>query len=420
MKPMLATSAMISAILLISACNLPQELPDTSSLPTLAAPTQTALPVDNPQASPAPADCPIPPDPGAALAIEASANPVQDVLDFLNAGGSTADARVALRNWNNSSPEDIALAQVDVNGDGFLDLFAVVRINADIPLESRVFSLTCANARYQLEYISPALYGNRPADIYAVADFTGNGLEDVLTIQESCGAHTCSLQPTLLTWTGGRLSDRWLESTADIPSPVIEILSSGESLPIVRITGTSIQSAGAGPLRPFQRDFGWDAAAQAITLLQETTLPATYRIHVLLDAEEAYLRSEFELALQGYQRVIEDDSLDDWIYGNEGYSRLSAYALFRSMLLHLQRGENSQGEAAFLVLREGYPSGGGRMFAEMGQAFWESFSSSNSLEAGCLAARAYAELHAVEILDALSYGYANPAYTVSDICPIIP
>ncbi|MBN2554589.1 MAG: hypothetical protein JXA97_01510 [Anaerolineales bacterium] len=420
MKPKLVISAAVSAVLFISACSQTQETPDSSPLPPLAVPVQTAQPVGSPPASPVPADCPISPDPGAVLTLEASSNLVQDVLGFLNAGGSIADTRVALRNWNNSSPEDTALAQVDFNGDGILDLVAAIRINADTPLESRVFSLACANARYQLAYISPALYGNQPADIYAVEDFTGNGLEDILTIHESCGAHTCSLQPTLLTWTDGRLSDRWTESTADIPTPLIEIINSEESLPIVRITGTSIQSAGAGPLRPFQRDFSWDAAAQAMTLLLETTLPATYRIHVLLDADEAYLRNEFELALQGYQRVIEDDGLDDWIYGNEGYSRLSAYALFRSMVLHLQRGEKSQGEAAFLVLREGYLSIGGRMFAEMGQAFWESFSNGNNLEAGCLAARAYAELHAAEILDVLSYGYANPAYTVSDICPIIP
>ena len=407
---------------LLTACNVPAAAPaaDPSRTPETTPEMGTPTPGQHAEVL-QPANCPIPAGDGGDFRLENGGSIVQDILAYLNGGGSIATVRVAIRNWNNSQPQDTALLEGDFDGDGFLDAALAVRITDTMPLENRIFTLQCSGDQYRLQYISPALSGSRPAVLHTMTDFSGDGLPDVLAIQESCGAHTCSLQPLLLTWSTGSLSDRWVEPTNDIPSPLLEVLHPPDrELPLVAITATGIASAGAGPLRAFRREYSWDSDSQAMVFRGENTLPAMYRIHVLFDGDRAYLEADFVTALQAYQRAIEDVSLSDWVYGNDGYARLSAYALFRSMLVHIRLGELDLAGDAFQLLREAYTAGAGQPFAEMAGTFWDAYLESGELNTGCLAAQTYAEQHPETILDALYYGYANPAYTVGDICPLVP
>jgi hypothetical protein len=52
----------------------------------------------------------------------------------------------------------------------------------------------------------------------------------------------------------------------------------------------------------------------------------------------------------------------------------------------------------------------------MAQAFWEAYGATGDVAQGCLAARAFAEAHADEVVAPLHFGYANPVYTSADIC----
>jgi len=425
MKQVVIAALLIVSVLL-SGCNLPEPLPEETSVAPVVSPSslpeEPTEPVDPPDSpaldTPEPGPCPMVTDPDRELVLDGTADLLNAITAFLNTGGSVDRARIAVRNWNNSQPEDIALAQEDVDGDGFEDILAALRMNAEMPLESRVFVLVCRGERYELEYLSPDLMGNRPAVIHTIQDFTGDGRVDALVLQESCGAHTCSVSPLLLTWHMNHIDNRWFETTDDLPTPYVQVVDGEDTLPVVLITATSIQSAGAGPLRSFTREYQWDSAAGAMTFIGETTLPATYRIHVVFDADQAFLDEEYEESLEAYARVIEDETLDDWMVGEDGYQRLSAYALFRSILTHLVRGENDLAGDAYHMLSESFTTGPGLPFAEMGAAFWDEYELSDSVADGCDAARAYAERNAEEIVDVLYYGYANPAYTVMDICPV--
>lgn len=412
--------ATLLLLLLLTACNFPTPMPDVEPAPSLEAAAGTVDDVPSPPQAEGPQACPVPSAQPEAFRLENGSRAARDILDFLNEGGSVADARIAVRNWNNSDPQATAVVTADLDGDGWLDVVAAVRISDAMPLESRIYTYQCRDDHYDLTYSSPALLGSHPADLHTTADFSGDGFPDVLGLTESCGAHTCSLMPTLLVWSRGSLSDRWTEATDDLPSPHLDILNPEGSQPSIAITATGIQSAGAGPFRSFRREYSWDEAAATMTAQREIVLPATYRIHMLLDGDEAYDQGDLTTALQAYQRVVEDPALDDWIQGEDGYQRLSAYALFRSILVHLRRGEADLAGSAFQLLQEAYTAGAGRPFADMAGKFWDAFLENGELNAGCLAAQTYAEQHPEDILDPLYYGYANPAYTVSDICPLLP
>ena len=415
-------------ILVLTGCAFPGNLPQapTPTVDEIVLPTgnEPVVTMDVPEShntdAAEPTSCLRETDPDRMLILDEDDDLIETLTDFLNTGGYVERARIGLRNWNNNRPDDIALAHIDFDGDGLLDVVAALRMDAAGPLESRVLALRCDAAEYQLAYLSPALTGSRPAFIHTIEDFTGDEHLDVFTLQESCGAHTCTVTPLMLTWRATRLEDRWVEPTDDLPTPIVQRMRNEEGIPYISITATAIQSAGAGPLRGFSRDYQWDPDTAVMALQGETTLPAIYRIHVVYDADRAFLNGEYRSAMDAYNRVIEDDSLDDWMYGEEGYRRLSAYALFRNMLLHLVEGDHDLARDAYQMLRESHRDGPGHPFAEMGATFWEAYVEEQGLEAGCQAARAYAERNAEETVDALYYGYANPAYTIMDLCPDLP
>jgi hypothetical protein len=56
----------------------------------------------------------------------------------------------------------------------------------------------------------------------------------------------------------------------------------------------------------------------------------------------------------------------------------------------------------------------------MAQAFWEAYGATGDVEQGCLAARAFAEAHADEVVTPLHFGYANRTLAPADLCPSEP
>jgi hypothetical protein len=73
---------------------------------------------------------------------------------------------------------------------------------------------------------------------------------------------------------------------------------------------------------------------------------------------------------------------------------------------------------AYGILQNSFPSGApGHAYAELAASFWDASREGEDLAAGCIAAQAYAAAHQGDVLGPLHYGYANPAYTETDLCP---
>ena len=376
----------------------------------------------------APAPCPIPPGDPKAPDLADPARTVQAALDYLNAGGS-ADALTGMLQAAGRAPHSRqpALA-LDINGDGSLDLSVafvdpyapqasarvLLRPMLQPPSRGMVAIFLCLGSRYVLGDPLLEAPGANPI-LHAAGDLTGEGITDLVVGWETCGAHTCYQELEAVMAAGSSLSRTRLDSTLDLPYPAVQLLPDGR----LAVTGTGIASAGAGPFRQITRVWSWEAEQQGFVIVSETLEAPRFRIHLLLDAEAAGRRGDWDTALELYHRVILDDTLLDWADAAVERANLTGYSMYRVVVMYVSKGDLGDAQVAYGILQNQYPAGStGRAYAELGSAFWGVFGETQDLRRSCLAAQAFAEAHRTAVLAPLYFGYANPAFTTGDVCPV--
>ncbi|MCJ7824260.1 MAG: hypothetical protein MUP44_05125 [Anaerolineales bacterium] len=410
----------------IIGCNVPTDRVDPTAnahqASTLTPPFSTTE-----SARPTPTDlppshtCPVPLGAPILPLLSAPKDWAPDVLTYLNQGGSITAFIEALPALGQSDAQGIAAEIADLNGDRFEDLAITFAQpwEALFPGESAFFIYLCDQENYRLAYASSSFPGADRFHLHQVHDLTGDGIPEILVMQAFCGAHTCFQAWEVIQWQSDHFVNVLEGRSDDLPSPTLEISSPGsDGSMAISITGAGVQSVGAGPSRQLTRTWHWSVPETLFVVVEEQWAAPTFRIHALQDADQAALTGNFDDALGGYNRVIEDPTLDDYPFGEEGHAQLSAYALFRSMLLWTREGDLDQAGSTLNFLREAYspdnPGGGYRSLAE---EFWRAYQSHPDLGYACQIAQAYALEHPGEVLDPLNYGYANKHYDAGDVCP---
>jgi hypothetical protein len=90
------------------------------------------------------------------------------------------------------------------------------------------------------------------------------------------------------------------------------------------------------------------------------------------------------------------------------------------ILAHILENELTAAESALEDLQFKYPEGeAGAAFRAMAESFWDEYLLTKEVEASCRTAQAFAEENSANILDVLYFGYANPAYSAEDLCPVV-
>ncbi|TET96784.1 MAG: hypothetical protein E3J30_11015 [Anaerolineales bacterium] len=417
----------ITAIaLLVSGCSIA----DPSTLPTLQGIPATVVVGEQPQTqAPYAAPtfsvqvCPIPPGSPDLPNLNDPHTWAADILAYLNAGGFVSSLLDHIQASNSIEPSAKVGEILDLNGDGFEDL-ALILIQAPSELtpmpSGSLLIFLCAEETFRVVYVtSPASEAGRPK-LQAARDFTGDGRPELLTLWESCGAHTCFAQAEILKWDGSGFENVWQGRSNDLPSPDIELqgpLADGSTA--IAITARGIGSAGAGPYREIQRTWTWHAESGRFEVSGEALADPKYRIHVLHDADQAALEGDYETAAIGYLRVMEDGTLDDWSSGEDGRAALRAYAAFRLIVINVRIGNTANAEAGMLFLQAAYPpESPHHAYAELAENFWEAYQISGDPGEACLAAQRYALNNPEAVLEPLYYGYANRTYLAVDICPL--
>jgi len=431
----------VAGSLAIVGCNLPVSTPSEGTRPgdagaqaltpfVASTPTSnfSATPVPTqapgPEATPLPAiACPVTPGAPALPALGVPASYVADVLAFLNGGGDVHALENQIQALNLSPQAGIPLTQQDFNGDG-LDDVAVSLLDPDsaaIMVPGDLYVFLCRGQAYVLNYSSPEASDVGAPEILDARDLNADGAADLLTARESCGAHTCFSHLEVLTWHQDAMANAMLGESDDLPYPSIRVVGpGGDGRYAIAVTGTAIGSAGAGPYRGLTRTWLWDPAGLSLVPDPDLALPPTFRIHVLNDADQADLAGDYTTALELYARVVNDDSLQDWVDPAGERANLSAYALFRQLLTQLELADSTAAQAAYLTLQNAYPPASpGGAYGLLGQAFWTAYQASGSLGLACAQAQAFAQANQSTILQPLDFGYANPTYSATDICPAV-
>lgn len=417
-------SACSGLILLAVACNTNQiEAPsDDHLIDTAVAATVTSLSSSPTETLDSIQPCPVEFTDPAAPALTSSESFPSQIQDYLNQGGSLDDLGQIMETNQLEPHEGLPYSRQDFTGDGMEDVVISI-LNGDgaqIAPAGTLLLFVCQDDQYQVAYSSPTSTELAAPFIRAAQDVNADGIPDLLTTREMCGAHTCSFEVNVLTWNEGALRSIFPDVTTDIPLPLVDLEGPQEdgTYEIV-ITGTGIASVGAGPFRPYSRIWSYDQGTGLFQLSETVQLDTNFRIHIVHDADQAVLDGEYEIALDLYARVINDDSLDDWAAGEEGARTLAAYATYRRLLTLLQLDQFEAARSELNLLTSTYPpetSGFG--YAQLGQTLWDEFQATEDLAAACRAAQDYAQTNTQAILDPLYYGYANKTYVASDICPI--
>lgn len=392
--------------------------------PTLGAtltlsPTAAALPSLG--CPPPPADVPIP-------EIEDVLNFGDALVQYLNAGGSIE--RLAEQADAVGVLGDIGVLQgfmqSDLNGDDIPEI-AISLVNwMDSFQEGKIYVAMCESGEYRLSYASPDRDDFRTAQIDSVFDMTGDGLDDLVIRRRGCGAHTCSEWIEVVVWHEAQLQDRMEDVYFDLPSTGIEFIGPvSDGLYQIYMTGNGVASVGAGPYHRRAVTWEWDQNAHLFRPGELELLPSPWRIHFVHDGDQAFTNGEYMLALDAYERVIHDDTLQDWPSGELGPTlveerpqELAAYARFHRILTRLKMDDFTSAEVHYQDLIDNHPSGEpGDGFARMSQIFWDEFAASKDFNSACEEALDFAGANPSRVLDPLDYGYSNLTYTPSGLCP---
>jgi hypothetical protein len=385
---------------------------DATSTPTSIVPFHTQTPMMQiSQPCPIQAGSPVP---FQASSLDALPD---DVIQYLNSGGKIATMYGILEAAGMAPSEDRGWVEDDFTGDGFDDI-AITLIDPetqDIFPAGTLILARCSESHYELSFQAPVLNGWSAPKIVSFEDLNGDRVSDLLIGRDSCGAHTCFTQLKALLWDGETLENRMQGTSEDMPSPSIEVDPGTQT---ITVTAEGIGSVGAGPFRRYLRQWTWDPDQKLFLPSPDTFLPSNFRIHTLQDADRAAINGDYEEAIDLYNKVIWDDSLQDYMDPTIERPQLAAYASFRLMLTYLLMDQFDQAEAEHTSILSDYPPGSAASdYAQLAEAFWSEYMTSSEIESACLAAQNFADTHRDTILDTLYYGYANPSYEAIDICP---
>lgn len=378
--------------------------PETGFLPLTALATRTP-PAAPRRSCPVPDEAPSPPN------LDEPSTAGRELETYLSQGGQVQDlspAELQLEAW-----------RPDVDGDGWVDAAVVLARGDPQSPEGRgaLHVFRCQEDRFALIFSGIEQPPLGPPQLTHVADLSGDGKQELVVVRQACGAHTCTADLEVLVWSEGRLWDRFPDSLEDLPFPTIQVEGIEAKTGKIRIEAGGIGSVGAGPFRPLTKVWQWDPSTQVFHVTEEIEGDSYFRVHILHDADAFASEGNSAAAMQGYQRVINDDSLKEWVDPERERAVLGAFAGFRQMTLLSLAGDLDPARAVLDRMRQEHPQGSpGHPYLEMAEAYWLILEGTGDARQACLEAQAFASAHRASVLDPLYFGYSNPSYGPSDVC----
>jgi len=344
--------------------------------------------------------------------------PADAVTAYLEAGGDPTTLAASLFDLGWGTPNS-TVVWTDIDGDGHLDLAAGLTGAPGGNDETGSVTLwRCQDGAYLRADIAPPRPDFGPPEIHQARDLTVDGLPELIVAYPRCGAHTCFAQFAVYQWDGESLVDRFRGPSDDMPFPELALEAADPSTPAaIEITATGIGSVGAGPYRMWSRTWTWDGEARAFVPGDPVLEAPRFRVHVIHDADDAYLRGDLAAAVALYRRAIDDDALLDWPAPGHRRTELAAYAAYRRVLAFLAAGDALSAQAELNDRLSGRDASTAA-YAELARRLLAGYADSGFAQA-CAEVPSFVRENTDAVVAPLDFGYANRTYTAEVICPMI-
>lgn len=341
---------------------------------------------------------------------------------YLSEGGPTSVLESELRVWGAITDQGgVVQDNTDLTGDHvpeiIVNLFNPFLYNVGAILNpGQLLVFGCDANRYRLLYQTPNSPGLALPVLHRVGDMNGDVKSELVFDIQSCSPTSCTREGYILTWNPitGIFEPLNNETIIAVNGRLGVLDIDGDGVLELTAASNPVSDITSGPRRSVVDIWDWTGKNYLLAIRQESD--ARYRVHILYDADIALQQRSWQRALDTYRIVRENDDLLAWTITGERQA-LSAFAAYRMVTIYARLG-NSRAENMLATLLAENPEGTpGAVYAAMGNAFMSNFRLANSATTGCQAALAVVTTRpeALSILN--SYGYANPSYTLADLCP---
>jgi LysM repeat protein len=339
--------------------------------------------------------------------------PLLDVLNQDNGSGELLNAFLARCGLTSKGP-----VVGDLTDDGLDDLVIVYALSNEsgTPAAGQGDLLIAnggAGDGYAIEYVAGA---GGSVHLLKTEDVNGDGLVDVIWQDTTCGASTCMDTLNVRTWDGDGWQD-WTDGTITMAAAKIEIADANEAGSGAELTlsGGTYSSGRAGPQR--DRTEVWGSIDGApYTLLRESYGESTCLYHLILDANRAFaIDRDFELAETHFSKAILEKKYNAcWTHTNE-LDELRSFAFFRLVQIAAYTGDSATAQTLFEQMADRYPS---QPYAQVGRIWLDVYLASEDPRLACVMITHFVTANPAAVDVLADYGYANPTFTVDDVCPI--
>ncbi|MBN2390687.1 MAG: hypothetical protein JXR84_08190 [Anaerolineae bacterium] len=404
-----------------SASSVPSIIPERAPLHTPT--TIPAMVEAQPSSAPAIDPCPARRDVAFPERPENFDDYAEVLRTYLAEGGDSKRIPALLAQWEAKVTTGETLVRADLDGNGIADsIVAFVNPASQAPEaelhppEGVLAIYTCreGTVRSLYTYAPGAWFG---LNLVGAEDVTQDELVDLVYTEIACGAQTCWHTLHVWSWGGRDFQERVGDTFTFIDATFA--LQDGQIL--AGIGGAS--SVDAGPQRSVTTTLAWGSdptPVGAFTVTATVAGPAIYRYHVFRDGDEALFAGRYAYALDAYLRMYNDKTLKAWavhISRDEEEQWFTALTDWRLLLLELRLENEPNAQTYYERLMDDFPPGTvGYAVVAMAQRFWGSHTVHRDMALAC--AEAIRASEAQDVLDFLnSFGYANPTYTWTDLCP---
>jgi hypothetical protein len=349
----------------------------------------------------------------------------EKILNFLNAGGNIAS--IVSQLITDDQQENQSFIYKDLNNDRLEDFVFQDKYSS---LFGGFNVYSCSNGLYKVQVI----FGgdeNAKMSLNAATDLEADGIPEILITAQGV--------LIIFKWNGDSFEEKMrIEEYGEAYFSTQDIDGNG-TLEIIVIRGfpPNWKLSTEFPWRSYRAIYEWNGSS--FVLFSKEFDPPIYQFQAIQDADQHILSNKYSKAMALYQGAIFNHKLEWFSSAKRNYllktgldleptpapdpaeyPKLAAYAYYRMVILHTKLGEMDAAQTQYTTLQENFPADSpGHPYAEMANAFWETYQSKQNITDACGAAIQYAAENP-EILSVLGsdyHGWQSHKYVPADVCP---